>query len=511
MQRSPQHQTVWREGCPVPSFQPIIRDERADVCIVGGGIAGLTAGYFLSKAGKKVILLEKEEIASGESSRTTAHITNALDDRYIDLIKYHGEENARMAAESHTRAIEIVEKIVKEEKIECDFERLPGYLFLFPGESQDLLKKELEAAHGVGLSGVSFLEDSPIHSYDMGQSLKFPQQGQFHPLRYLIGLAKAIEEHGGIIHTHSSVTSVDEHSPMKVRCQSGETVEAKAVIIATNAPVIDNALIYGKQGAYRSYVIAGPVPKDSVPRALFWDTGPYSESDIPPYHYVRIHPQKEKDILIVGGEDHKTGQANDGEARFGALEEWTRPRFPMMESVTHRWSGQVMEPADGLAMIGKKPGGNSSLYIATGDSGNGMTHGTIAGLLLSDLILEKENPWAALYAPSRIRAVKETLKETMNVAKYFSFGWLKHNARTKEKILKGEGIVTRRGVKKIAIYRDDDGALHTCSAVCPHRQCIVAWNSFEKSWDCPCHGSRFDRFGKILNGPARGDLPKVEE
>lgn len=240
-------------------------------------------------------------------------------------------------------------------------------------------------------------------------------------------------------------------------------------------------------------------------RALYWDT-------LDPYHYVRLQPMKdgggEYDLLLVGGEDHKTGQASNTEERHASLEEWARERFPAMQRVEFTWAGQVMEAMDGLAFIGRNPLDKDNVFIVTGDSGMGMTHGTIAGILLTDLISGKENPWAKLYDPSRktIRAAGEFVKENLNVAAQYADWVTGGDVSSADEIAKDDGAILRRGLTKLAVFRDDKGTLHECSAVCPHLGCIVAWNSSEKTWDCPCHGSRFDKLGKVIVGPANTDL-----
>jgi Rieske Fe-S protein len=289
-------------------------------------------------------------------------------------------------------------------------------------------------------------------------------------------------------------------------------VTAGAVVVATNTPVQDRLVIHTKQASYRSYVIGALVRHGSVPRSLYWDT-------LDPYHYVRVQslPPRTapdaRDVLIVGGEDHKTGQADDQEKRWTRLEDWARERFPEIETVPYRWSGQIMETIDGLAFIGRNPMDEPNVFVATGDSGMGMTHGTIAGMLLTDLILGRPNPWAKLYDPSRktLGAAGRFLQENLNMARQYT-GWLKGSEVDSPcEIQPGSGAVVRRGLGKVAIYRDDEGLLHARSAVCPHLGGIVEWNDAEKTWDCPCHGSRFDRFGRVVNGPSNRDLAAVEE
>lgn len=495
----------------VPARSPLAENTHADVCIVGAGIAGMTTAYLLALEGKSVIVLDDGRIGGGMTERTTAHLSNALDDRYFEIERLHGEKGARLAARSHTAAIDRIESIIAEEGIECDFERLDGYLFVPPGESKDVLERELRAAHRAGLVDVEKVERSPIDTFDTGMSLRFPQQAQFHPLKYLGGLATAIEQRGGRIFTGTHANNIEGGGNPRVETSNAKVVTAGAIVVATNTPINDTVTIHTKQAPYTSYAIGARVPTGSVTRALYWDT-------LEAYHYVRVQSVSKDgdnyDVLIVGGEDHKSGQAADSDQRHSRLEEWARERFPMIESIEYRWSGQVLETVDGLAFIGRNPGDSKNVYIATGDSGMGMTHGTIAGILITDLIVGRECSWTPLYEPSRktLRAPLEYARENLNVAAqyvgdYFTGG----DVDSAEEIAPGEGAIIRRGLTKIAVYRDEQGALHERSAVCPHLWCIVSWNKLEKTWDCPCHGSRFDRDGRVINGPANSDLARLDE
>ena len=515
---SGQSTSVWMATTAMPQRAALAEDTGADVCVVGAGIAGMTTAYLLARAGRSVVVLDDGPIAGGQTQRTTAHLSNALDDRYFEIERLHGAQGARLAAESHTAAIDRIEAIVRDEQIDCDFERLDGYLFLPPGEAGDVLDRELAAAHRAGLTAVERLPRAPLAPFDTGPCLRFPGQGQFHPLKYLAGLARAIERDGGRIFTGTHAASIEGGTPARVKSAAGPTVTADAVVVATNTPVNDRVAIHTKQAPYLTYVIGARVPRGSVARGLYWDT-------LDPYHYVRLQalpaeggadePQGSPgdEVLIVGGEDHKTGQADDQPERYARLEAWARERFPTMQGVEFRWSGQVMETIDGLAFIGPNPLDEPNVFIATGDSGMGMTHGTIAGLLLTDLILGRENAWATLYDPARktLRAAGEFARENLNVARQYGDWLTGGEVGSPEEVRPGMGAVVRRGLTKVAVYRDEQGVLHECSAVCPHLGCIVDWNDAEKTWDCPCHGSRFDRFGAVLNGPANADLSRVEE
>jgi len=498
--------SVWLATEPYMSPDRLQSNQSADVCIVGAGIAGLTTAYVQALNGASVVVIDDGTVASGETHHTTAHLSNALDDRYFELERLHGEGGARLAAQSHTAAINAIEETIGREHIECDFERVDGYLFVPPGESTDVLRRELEAATRAGVKA-EYADRIPLNFLDFGPGLHFFDQAQFHPLKYVNGLAGAITRLGGRIYGNTRATEIKAGRNPAVDTADGLQIFAAAVVLATNSPINDRFAIHTKQAPYRTYVIGARVPAGSIPHMLLWDTPD-------PYHYVRLQKDKHDsshDYLIVGGEDHKTGQANNADDRFASLEAWTRERFPMVQDVPLRWSGQVMEPVDGLAFIGHNPG-DENVYIATGDSGNGMTHGTIAGMLVSDLIAHRDNPWQALYDPARkpVRAAAEFARENLNVAAQYADYFKPGDVKTAEDIAPANGAVVRRGLRQIAAYRDQNGGLHEHSAVCPHLGCIVAWNTTEQSWDCPCHGSRFDKVdGHVLTGPAIVGLSKA--
>jgi len=278
-----------------------------------------------------------------------------------------------------------------------------------------------------------------------------------------------------------------------------------AIVVATNVPINNRLAIHTKQAPYMTYVIGARVPRGAVPKVLAWDTGD-------PYHYIRIQEMEHDDLLIIGGEDHKSGQASDSPSRYRRLEAWARKRFPMMWELEFNWGGQVMEPADYLGFIGRNPMDHDNIFVATGDSGMGLTHGTIAGMLLTDLILGRKNPWEKLYSPSRVpvKAAGELAREDLNMAAQYGDWLTGGDVKAVDEVARDSGAILRRGLDKIAVYRDANGSVHECSAVCPHLGCIVQWNPGEKTWDCPCHGSRFDATGHVINGPANKDLASVQ-
>jgi glycine/D-amino acid oxidase-like deaminating enzyme/nitrite reductase/ring-hydroxylating ferredoxin subunit len=507
---SGRNKSYWLDSAKQPLFESLQSNEKCDVVIIGGGIAGLSVAYTLVKEGKKVILLEDGNIASGESGRTSAHLASSLDDKYYIIRKDFGEEDTKLAAQSHMAAIDYIEKIIAEESIVCEFKRLNGYMFLHPTDKIESINKEFEAASKAGLS-VKLVDEVPGLKNVNGPAIKFHNQARFHPVKYLNGLADAIRKRGGKIYTN---THVSEFNDKEVMTASGFKVQADHIVVATNSPVNNKYAIHLKQFPFRTYVMAVRVKKNSVPDALYWDTGNFDEDpEMPPYHYVRlISSNDDYDLVLAGGEDHATGLADaqkiPEENRYEKLEKWLKDKIEF-ESIEYKWSGQVLEPADCLAYIGRNPYDSDNVYIVTGDSGNGLTHGTIAGILIPDLINNRKNPWEDIYSPSRykIASIKTWIKE-------FGGGFIDYLKNNPDKpdevflnsITKGDAKIVQFDKEKFGVYRDAEDKLHFVSAECTHLKCTIKWNGDEKSWDCPCHGSRFTYEGKVINGPANVDL-----
>lgn len=498
-----QTSSIWdREPKGQPDAPPLRQDAAADVCVVGAGIAGLSVAYFLAREGREVIVLDAAGICGGDTGLTTAHLASALDDRFTELEQMHGERGSRLAAHSHAAAIDRIEAIVREEKIACDFRRLNGYLFQAPGQEEHLLLEEMDAARRAGLK-VNKVAGVPGLPATVGTALEFEDQARFDPAHYLAGLARAFVRRGGRIFGDTFVNDVKGGPGAHVITRDGHRVAATSLVVATNSPMNNRIAIHTKQAAYRTYAIALKVPND-VPDALYWDTAD-------PYHYVRLFDSRKGRVLIVGGEDHRTGQ-DDGRAHWDLLEAWARSMWPNLGERVAWWSGQVLEPVDGLAFIGRLLSDEPNVYIATGDSGHGMTHGTIAGQLITDLILGRENEWATLYDPGRktLQSATAFLGENLNTAAQYTDWLTGGDVSDGAEIKPGEGALIRVGLTKVAAYRDEKGELHCLSATCPHLGGVVRWNGVEKTWDCPCHGSRFGPTGEVLNGPSPKPLEPTE-
>lgn len=491
--------SVWQTTAVETSFPQLASDIVVDVAVVGGGITGLTTALLLKRAGLSVAVLEGLHVGGGVTGYTTAHISEVPDIGYQHLISNFGERGALVAVQSRRAAIEQIAKLVLEEQIECSFERVPGYLYTESSKDVSYLESEVEAARKLGIDAI-FTTYVPL-PFPIKAGILFPHQAQFHSLQYLQALAKAVSGGRGHIFERTRVLDVSGESPYKVSTQRG-SVTAKNVILATHTPINDLShlqdvyLVTAKLIPYRSYVLGVRLLSSPAPEGLFWDTED-------PYHYTRkyVDPMA-GEFLIVGGADHKTGEDVDTEARYQQLEQYVRSRFAV-ESIPYRWSAQWYQPVDGLPFIGKSPA-HDHLYVATGYSGNGISFGTIAGMLLADTILGRPNPWSELYNANRVKplaAGQQFLAQNLDIAKHFIADRFKRNAQTIDEVPKGEGRIVEIDGEQVAIYREQGGAIHALSPVCSHLGCIVNWNKAEKSWDCPCHGGRFSCTGEILNGP----------
>lgn len=497
--------SLWMETEVAADAPKLKTDITADTVIIGSGIAGLSVAYELSARGQNVVVLDRGKIGSGMTARTTAHLSAVCDDGFDSLIERRGLDVAKQFYASQAASIDRVETVQRDEGIECDFRRVDGCLFPALGKEISELDPELEAARKIGVE-VSDSRGLPFEGLGGLRCLRYPRQATFHPLKYLSGLVRSIERRKGRLFAGTCVEQVEEKDgAVTVMTGDGHKVSAADAVVATNSPINDRVAIHSKQAPYRSYAMAFTLPRGTIPDALYWDT-------LDEYHYVRLQPANgSQDYLIVGGADHKTGEADDADNRFAAIAAWTRNLVPKLGEETHRWSGQVLEPVDFTAFTGLNPD-NEHVYIHTGDSGQGITHGALAGMILSGLILDRRHPWAEMYDPARkvAHALSTFVSENLTMAKNFAEYVAPGELGSLDELKPGCGAIIRDGLKKIAAFRDDKGKLFLRSAVCSHLGCHVHWNSLERCWDCPCHGSQFAVDGTALNGPATSPLPAVE-
>ena len=493
----------WIDSTPLPRFPKLERNETVDVVVVGGGITGLTAAYLLTLEGRRVALLERDALAQVDTGHTTAHLTMVTDLQLTDLARSFGKNHAQAVWDAGLAAMAQIHSIVSDLKIDCDFAWVPGYIHAPigqpAGDSASKFRDEATLARELGFDA-EFVDEVPFVG---GPGVRFREQARFHPRRYLAALAQAIDDRGGMIFEQSPAEEFSDQ-PLSVK-SNGRTVQTRDIVLATHTPLMGNTnlasatLLQTKLALYTSYAIAARVKAGSVPDALFWDTAD-------PYHYVRLERDGGQDLVIFGGEDHKTGQADDTRACFDRLE---RTLQSMVDGVkmTHRWSGQVIETPDGLPYIGET---SDHQFAGTGFSGNGMTFGTLTGMMAADKIAGRSNPWNDLFDPRRKKirgAAWDYVKENKDYPYYMVRDqFAGAEARSLRDVPRGSGKIVEAKGQKLAVYRDERGAITRRSAICTHMGCVVDWNEAERTWDCPCHGSRFKTDGAVLAGPAESPL-----
>lgn len=484
--------SYWLSSATQPSYGSLQGDLEVDVVIIGAGITGITAAVLLQRAGKRVAVLEAERVFGGVTGHTTAHLTEAIDTRFKTLTSDFGKSGAQLAAQASRAAIDRIEAFIDERGIECDFRRLPGYLYTESEKDLAQLHDEHHAAKDAGVL-VEMTREVPL-PFPAAAAIVFPNQAEVHIGKYMAGLCAEL---AGSIYENTRVSSVEDGDPCTVVTERG-TVRAKQVIEATNVP-LTRVVLQTRFTNYRSYVVA----LRGAPRlnGLFWDTAD-------PYHYLR----SSNDVLIVGGEDHEVGAVEETGECYEKLLAYSKERFGDL-ALDSNWSAQVIEPNDGLPFIGKNRL-DTNVFVATGYSGNGITFGTAAGMLLTDLVLGRDNPQAELFSPTRVKpiaAAKEFIVHNTEVALRFVGDRLKPaEAKSVDDVGPGEGKIVSCNGRRLAVYRTTGGDVHAVSPICTHLGCYVRFNEAEKTWDCPCHGSRFDTEGGILNGPAVTPLERVD-
>ncbi|MFZ5890671.1 MAG: FAD-dependent oxidoreductase [Myxococcota bacterium] len=487
---------LWHGSEGGARYPRIAQDLKVDVAIVGGGLTGVTAACLLAQAGKRVALLEGRRIGCGVSERSTAHVTEAVDTRYVELERY-SSEHARLVRESSRAAIERIAEFAAFCGAATSFRRVPGYLYSEDPSENDALAEEAEAARRAGASVALTAVPLPIAK---NPGVRFDNQAEIDPYAYVTLLAERLAAHAVQVFEESPVVEVKPGEPSRVQVEHGPLVLAEDVIVATHAP-FTKATFQTKVAQYRSYAVAAPTT--ALLDGLFWDTAD-------PYHYTRSALVGQTPYLIIGGEDHKTGQQPEGgtEAPFERLAAYAR-RLGVEPSV--RWSAQVVESVDGLPYIGQ-PARSERIYVATGFGGNGTTFGTLAAMILTDQVLGKSNPYAELYRATRFKplaSIPPLVEENVDFPLHLLRDRLHGSPKVPPaRLHNGEARVIDVDGERVAVYRDDGGRLHAVSAICTHFGCQVAFNHAERSWDCPCHGSRFDIDGAVLDGPATKRLAK---
>ncbi|PYH48660.1 FAD-dependent oxidoreductase [Aspergillus saccharolyticus JOP 1030-1] len=524
MNTSGETDPVWVRHMPYahyPHFPTLEENVETEVCIVGAGIAGISIAYELVTRGQRVTMLEARNVLSGETGRTSGHLANALDDGYTEIAKKHGRKGAQAAADSHTWAIHRVGEIARHLHLDCEYRTLPAYeISQYPRDGETAhshaaevreLQQEVEFAQGLGLAA-QFHAGRAVRGWegavDQRDAAVFQGQATFHPTKYLVGVLEWLRQQPNFqCYTGTRMmSSEEEQDGVRVQTAGGHTVTAAALVQATCVP-LQKLSVIAEMEYMRTYCIAIRIPKGSVEDCLLYDA---AEA----YKYVRFTACDETDdYLVIGGCDHKVGQERTA-GRFDELEGWVRERFPQAGAVDYRWSGQIFEPVDYMAFIGKNQGLNHT-YIVTGDSGNGLTHGVLAGKLIADEITGVENPWADLYNPNRMKSIAKSmpsmLKHDLQINAQYK-RWMQSDITDIEDLAPcSGGVMKENPATPVAVYKDEHGKAHKFSAICPHMKAVLSWNETEKSWDCPVHGSRFSCDGVCIEGPAKANLTPMDE
>jgi glycine/D-amino acid oxidase-like deaminating enzyme/nitrite reductase/ring-hydroxylating ferredoxin subunit len=484
----------WLDDSEERTFPRLDRPLSVDVAVLGGGIAGVSTALLLKRAGMTVAVIEASRVGTGVTGHTTAKLSSLHGLSYTRIESNFGEDGARAYGEANQAGIEQVAQWVEEERIDCDFRRKPNYTYAGSRESLVDVEREVEAAQRAGLPA-SYTEETDL-PYPVEGAIRFESQAEFHPHRFVLALAGLIAGDGSHVFEGTRATGVSEGRPCRV-ATTGPALTAGYVVVATHFPFLDRGLYFARMHPERSYALGvrvrGPAPQ-----------GMYISAE-QPTRSIRSHPAPDGEILIVGGEGHKTGQGGDTLERYRTLERFAREHWDV-ESVEYQWASQDNDPVDHMPYIGRLLPHSRRLYTATGFKKWGLAQGVAAGMILEDLILSRQNAWASIYDPGRMKplaSAHDLVKENANVAFRFVGDRLtKRGGRDATEFAPGEADIARLDGEKVAAFRDEEGTLHAVSPTCTHLGCQVNWNSGDRSWDCPCHGSRFSPDGEILHGPA---------
>ncbi|HVG42474.1 MAG TPA: FAD-dependent oxidoreductase [Chitinophagaceae bacterium] len=504
MRRDGAQTSLWQ--AQIPDFEPKNTADfngQYDVVLVGGGMTGVVTGLLLQKAGLKCLIAEAYTLCFGTTGGTTAHLNTFFDNDYHQMVKDFGETDAQLVAGAAQRAVDLVRENVTQYNIDCGFEDRDGFVYAQDDKQAELLQDILKASKKVGVT-VKETDIIPV-LVPFQQAIVYHGQAQFHPTKYVLALASEFEKAGGVIVQQCRVTDVKDAQDLGLIVESEKgNIKARNVIYATHIPPNINVLHF-RCAPYRSYAMAVTLKDGAYPEGLAYDM-------YDPYHYYRTQEVDGKKYLIAGGEDHKTAHETNTEECFRHLESHLSKYFNVDE-IAYKWSSQYYEPADGLAYIGHLPGAPSNVFVATGYGGNGMTYSHIAAITLSEILTGRDSDFIEVFDPARVKMVagfSAFVKENADVvAKFFGMRIGQDKITALAELAPGEAKVVKYNGDSIALYKDDNGNLHAVNPVCTHAKCIVAWNNAEKTWDCPCHGARYDASGKVLTGPARKDLEVV--
>ncbi|HVE90799.1 MAG TPA: FAD-dependent oxidoreductase [Actinomycetota bacterium] len=497
------NRSLWVGTAPSSDYGAQAESLSVDIAVLGGGIAGLTTALMLKRQGATVAVIEAGRIASGATGYTTAKVTSLHGLIYSHIASDFGDDQARLYGEAQEAAIELIARLVEDLSIDCDFARRPAYTYTTSADRTGDIEAEVAAATAAGLPA-SFTTDTDL-PFDVRAAVRFDNQAMFHPRKYCLGLAKAIPGDGSVVAEMTRALDVDESNGTCTVTTSAGTVLAEQVVFATHLPFADKGLFFAKTHPERSYALG--VRCSPEPQGMYLGVGSSTRS-------VRSHSGPEGSFVLIGGEGHKVGQDPDTDARYSSLENWARENFEV-ESIDYRWSAQDYISADKVPYVGRQTPGATRMWVATGFGKWGMTNGTAAAVMLSDAIQGTDNPWLELFDATRVNlkaSISDLVKENLNAAKRMVGDRLAELvAPSLDELKPGQaGVVRAPGGRAVAAVRGQDGSVKAVSPVCTHLGCIVGWNPAETTWDCPCHGSRFDSDGRVIQGPANRDLESVD-
>ncbi len=493
----------WRDSVTLPTFPPLSEDTIVDVAIVGGGITGITSAYLLAKQGLKVAIIEAGKILNGTTGHTTAKVTAQHGLIYDELITSLGEDSAKLYYQAAHSAMEFIEREIKEHQIDCDFSVEDAYIYTQSPDYIQKLKNELSAYEKLGIAG-EYRDSTPL-PFEVKGALMMKNQAQFHPLKYLLHFVQEMTAHGGKIFENTTAIDIETGPQPKVISKNGATVSCQHLIIATRFPFEDKAGFYfARMYADRSYILAVKTTKE-------FPGGMYINAE-QPARSIRSTNHNGDKLVLIGGDNHKTGQGIDTIKHYQALETFADETFGIKE-IPYRWSAQDLTTTDKVPYIGKITGGNPNIFVATGYRKWGMTNGTAASLLLTEMILGRTSPYEKLYSPQRFHAdpdVKNLIANNVDVAKHLVKGKFEIVQRHPEDLGNDEGSVVLVDGERAGAYKDPEGHLHIVDTTCTHLGCELEWNNGDRTWDCPCHGSRFSIEGVVIDGPAEKPLKKID-
>lgn len=496
------HQPYWFQQAGESNFASLSENIKCDAAVVGGGISGLTTAMLLREANQDVVLIEMNALRSGTTAFSTGHLDNYYDQEYCKLIKHYGEDSAKKVIHAKADAINFIENISSKYNIECDFKRIPGYLYSENEKDNKIIEDEHNCALKIGVE--ASIEEDKAMAFGEFKSMKLQNQGRFSPVLYANGLAKAFLSSGGRIFEHTIMKEFEEKDGKVLITTPGGTIEAGKLVLAGHTSLTGKLNIQPRIYPMLSFAVGIEI-EDEIEDALYWDT------DVP-YHYTRIASAEQPNILIIGGADYHVGSKADSKECFDYLREYANQRYKVKD-IRYYWCSEYFESADWLPYAGFVPGSENVLVLAA-YSGDGLTFGTASARLVSDLILKKENSLSSIFEPSRVKlllSMPKLTKEMGHVIKHFIGDRIFNYEEDLEKLGPEEGMLMRVKSQTSAVYKDKDGKAHVFSASCRHMGCIVQRNNNEQSWDCPCHGGRYDSLGNVIAGPPREGLKKIEE